>query len=566
MSQTRKYYEEQLRFLREQGKAFGRNYPKLAPFLGEGDIDPDIERLLEGFAFVSGRLWQKLDDAYPELSEQLLEFIAPNYLKPLPSCSILEFTPLISPGNLNKTIKRCTKITTHKKGRHYFFNTCYDTHVLPMSIKNINVKREYEHLILRLDFAMLGAANLSQLPDTLRLYLASDLSSAYWWYYLLLQQLEDAAFYVDDQVIALQNLLVKPVGFAQEESLLPFGTENHQVSQLLSEYYHLPEKFMFVDIKNLPYQKAPYAQNFSLELRLKAPERLKLSVDVTSFRINCTPIMNIWEDYAAPITHDHSACRYLLNLSEPDTLAAVHSVLGLDAWSHRTRERYYYEAAYRCPYPDQNVNRYQVYLSEAVASQVPEVYIELWEAALAEYDKVTIAPRILAYQAEAFLELQQGEIIDNLQNLLGCSYKNITPLSTPVYPPLGRQISWHILCYLALAYKNLDELESLKTLLIQHDFAVFHGDRYAGVGQKLADSLHEFYQEPVLRFVLGEAIRGFKCVVSVREEAFLNMGELYLFGSLLHQIFSDRAPFNSFNELELKGIAANIILSWSAQL
>jgi hypothetical protein len=258
--------------------------------------------------------------------------------------------------------------------------------------------------------------------------------------------------------------------------------------------------------------------------------------------------------------HDHTKSRYFVNVPELELRAEVHSVFALDAWSNQARERYDYQAAYRCPNPHKNINRYQVYLEEGITA--PKAYLELWEGELKSVDKITIVPKILAYQPEAFLEVQRGDIFDQGQSLLNCGYENISPLSIPVYPPLGSRVSWHLLCYLAMAYKNLDELENLKILLLQHDFATMHGDRYQGMGQKIADSLHQFSQEAVVRFHKGEALRGFKTVLSIKDEAFLNLGELFLFGSLIAKIFADHAPFNSFNELEIQGVSSNIVLNW----
>ena len=56
------YYQSELTALRHLGKRFAERSPALAPFLGQAGRDPDVERLLEGFAFLTGRLRQKLDD------------------------------------------------------------------------------------------------------------------------------------------------------------------------------------------------------------------------------------------------------------------------------------------------------------------------------------------------------------------------------------------------------------------------------------------------------------------------------------------------------------------------
>src|SRR5476651_1252369 len=75
------------------GREFSRANPDAAPLLAEARSDPDVERLLEGFAFLTGRLRQKLDDELPELTEGLVSLLWPHYLRMIPSLSILEVTP-----------------------------------------------------------------------------------------------------------------------------------------------------------------------------------------------------------------------------------------------------------------------------------------------------------------------------------------------------------------------------------------------------------------------------------------------------------------------------------------
>ena len=70
-----RYYQSELNALRQLGRRFCERNPALAPFLGDSGRDPDVERLLEGFAFLTGRLRQKLDDQLPELRVSAIGWI-----------------------------------------------------------------------------------------------------------------------------------------------------------------------------------------------------------------------------------------------------------------------------------------------------------------------------------------------------------------------------------------------------------------------------------------------------------------------------------------------------------
>jgi type VI secretion system protein ImpG len=98
-----RYYEAEMRYLGEAAKEFADAHPDRARMLNldrVGDRDPYVERLFEGFAFLTGRLRQKLDDELPELTEGLVSLLWPHYLRMIPSLSILEMTP---------ALKRCRK-------------------------------------------------------------------------------------------------------------------------------------------------------------------------------------------------------------------------------------------------------------------------------------------------------------------------------------------------------------------------------------------------------------------------------------------------------------------------
>ena len=102
-----RYYQEELNYLRELGAEFASRNASLAPFLAHESLDPDVERLLEGFAFLTGRLRQKLDDELPELSQSLTQLILPHMLAPVPARTVVEFSPLAAAGRIFEDMKHC---------------------------------------------------------------------------------------------------------------------------------------------------------------------------------------------------------------------------------------------------------------------------------------------------------------------------------------------------------------------------------------------------------------------------------------------------------------------------
>jgi type VI secretion system protein ImpG len=80
---TLRYYDAEMHYLLEAGEEFARAHPEQAAMLNldkAGARDSYVERLFEGFAFLIGRLREKLDDDLPELTEGLVSLLWPHYL------------------------------------------------------------------------------------------------------------------------------------------------------------------------------------------------------------------------------------------------------------------------------------------------------------------------------------------------------------------------------------------------------------------------------------------------------------------------------------------------------
>lgn len=104
MAFEERYYREELDYLRQLGKLLAEDKPYLARFLAEKEGDPDVERLLEAFAFLSGGLRQKLEDEFPEFTHGIIRMLWPNYLRPVPAMTVIEYQPK---NNLNAPVQVC---------------------------------------------------------------------------------------------------------------------------------------------------------------------------------------------------------------------------------------------------------------------------------------------------------------------------------------------------------------------------------------------------------------------------------------------------------------------------
>ncbi len=96
-------YNQELQHVRESAAEFAKEYPKIAGRLSLSGVDcadPYVERLLEGFAYLTARVQLKLDAEYPTFTHNLLEIAYPHYLAPTPSMTVVQLQTDPDEGSL----------------------------------------------------------------------------------------------------------------------------------------------------------------------------------------------------------------------------------------------------------------------------------------------------------------------------------------------------------------------------------------------------------------------------------------------------------------------------------
>ncbi|EDJ7028041.1 hypothetical protein CHK55_12985 [Salmonella enterica] len=60
--------------------------------------------MMEAFALLSGGLRQKLEDGFPEFTHGIIRMLWPNYLRPVPAMTVIEYRPK---NRLKKPVQVC---------------------------------------------------------------------------------------------------------------------------------------------------------------------------------------------------------------------------------------------------------------------------------------------------------------------------------------------------------------------------------------------------------------------------------------------------------------------------
>lgn len=561
MNRIRHYYERELTSLREQGKLFSKRFPKLAPFLGQGIKDPDIERLLEGFAFISGKLWAKIEDTYPELSEQFLALLAPSYFCVTPAATILQFQPNPGLGQKAKFIPRGTEILSLYQEEKYPFTLSYDLWVNPLEISAVSQKVKQGLTHLKIGFNVLYGAISTDLTRPFRFYLQGDLRETYPILYALKRQLKKIYIHINGARHPLDLAHFISLGFSATESLLPFYEEEYQSFSLLAEYFNFPEKFMFLELLGFELNQFAGVKNFELEFVLSVDERQHLSLRAEHFQLHAVPCINLFKANAEPLLHQGKKINYPLRADKGSHLA-IHSVTQIEGFIEKEKKRFEYQPARDFPILQEEVHRYQTHLHASFVHDHPEVYLELWSPHYV-LDTQLISIEILAYQPNAFLEVNGTQLLSSEKGTVSFEFTNLIPLTMPVYPPLSLEVVWQLIAHLSFQFKNLAEVETLKQIVLAYDFAGLAPGRNQGLGKKVAESMLSLQTLPEQHFIRGEIFYGKRSILSLQEDGFLNSGEIDLFGEIMATILQEHAPFNSFHELTIKGVLSGISLTWT---
>lgn len=328
------FYNSELAALRRLAGQFAEAYPKVASRLritADGTVDdPHVDRLLEGVAFLGGRVQERLESELPQVTDALLELLSPHLLAPVPSMT----TVRLSPWNESRgpaVVPRGTPLETEPvRGEVLRYMTCHELTLWPVVIEAVrlmglplaappNPRAPGATACLRitlrsqvpdLTFAEMGL-------DVLRLHLRGSPQVATGLHELLGAACVGIAL-ADGPGDASPTLLgperLKPFGFERAEAALPWPQRAFDGHRLLTEYFAHPEKFLYLEVDGLEartlLQRSSQLEVF-LYLNRAAPELERL-VGNDTVALHCTPAINLFQQRCEPIALDGTQSEWLV--------------------------------------------------------------------------------------------------------------------------------------------------------------------------------------------------------------------------------------------------------------
>lgn len=611
------YYNRELAWLREMGAEFAERYPKVAGRLGMRGMDvadPYVERLMEGFAFLTSRVQFKMDAEFPRFSQRLLEMIAPGYLAPVPSMAIAELQPDSGKGDITRgfRVPRGTMMesqTLKKSGVTCRYATAHEVNLLPLTIKlvelggvpadipasQLGVSQRSVASALRIRLTCTGSMTLDQLNfDSLTFFLSGPDIQALKLLELIMSHrigLFCQSVGKTPSRVVLSEEALQQEGFAPDQALLPEDLRNFDGYRLLQEYFALPSRFQFISINQLAPLLAGCGKvsEFDIIILLdKSEAELEKVVDRSHLALHCTPVINLFEKNAERQKISDSRHEYHLVVDNIRPLDyEIYSVQKLYASDENSQEEQLFRPFWSTFSRDHgdygayfSLRREQRTLSERAKNRGTrtgyigsEVFLSLvdeqhspWSDTLCYLSaEVTCTNRDLPLTL-----LHQGQGHFMMPDSIPVKQLTFHKGPTPPRPALAEGLAaWRLISHLQMNYLSLMDADEEEGAVALRQMLGLYANMAEPAVARQIEGIRHCRLWPVHRRVPepGPIVlaRGIGIELQMDEQAFSGSSP-WLLGSVLERLFSRLVAINSFTEVTLNSQQRGEIGYWPPRM
>lgn len=578
------HYEQELSLLRQRAAEFAARFPGLASHLqiGHGASgDPHTERLIQATALLTARVNKSLEDGYSRFTESFLETLFPHYLRPFPSCAIVQATRPAE-ATSGPLIPRGTELHSAPMGGvKCRFRTCYDIQQLPVRLTQarfnlaLNVPPSIRlpagsgtSLAIDIEASDQQAGFTSLVGSTLRVYVDGEASVVAVALDILQGRIAMACIETaSGEWKRLPSVPLAAVGFADDDALVPFSPRSHPAYRLLTEYFTFPEKFNFIDIDlaNIVPHVSAECRRITLHLLLadvRADSHeagLLTTLSANNFLLGCAPVVNLFRQNAVPILVTHERADYPL-LSDAEhawaydihTVDAVRMLRQDEQGSSLIDFRPFYSLRH-CESLAKRGHYYVVRRDEALDAG-HEYRIAFVDA---DFDPVsceqaTVSVELTCTNRDLPCRIAYGQPTGDLSPPTGTTNGSTTKfVRRPTMPrrfAATPALQWRLLSHLTLNFHSLvqEGLDGFREMLSLYDLVQTPSTR------RQIEAIVGLAHRPTTAWIRNERgpslAHGIEVHITVDEDAFVGSG-LMLFARVIDRFLGLYVQINSFTEL-----------------
>jgi type VI secretion system protein ImpG len=593
-----RHYRLELDFLRQLGIEFAAAHPDIAGHLGmpyQSGMDPHVERLREGFALLTARIRAKIEDEQPELTEALLGVLYPQLTQPIPSMSVIRFKVAAdqwAPLSKGVVLEAGAVLKSERSGNEPAceFRTTYPVHLWPLSVEPVLLNQQIDVAdargidavaVLTIPVRCLGMTKLGQLDAqkfrTLRFYLGGEGHAPFLLRERLIHdvvriELREHPVRPDSRRLVLAGneiqarRILRPVGFAESEGVLPRPDRALLGHSNLREFFAFPQKFLFVDLDKVE-TVVPWTQATGFDVRLFLRRLPGGVIRKESMQLFCTPIVNL---FARTCRIDRDQTRVEYPVEAPDAREAINrdffevfsidSVRPFDAAGSSNREYPRYDDFRARSFPGKRTCWY----ARRRASTGPEnkrTHVLLSFVDEGKQMGPPEDPSITVQTTCTNLDLptRLPSLVLRLERVAPIAgVEPVAPLSRAQPPPPSREYHWRLISHLALNHLAVGDPPSepgkpraigrgtqvLREILRLSDPLGNDATRRQIEAIRHVESRHEFRSLPHDR----RAVVGGVCVTIDFGEEAMSQGGLLL-AELIDQFLAHYVSINAFSRL-----------------
>jgi type VI secretion system protein ImpG len=604
------YYNKELQFIREMGAVFAKQHPDKAANLDLGReqcADPYVERLLEGFAFLTARIHLKMDAEFPRFTQNLLEMVYPHYLAPLPSMTIVQFKPDIKGGvpEVGFILPKQTRLeaTNGIRGRAKCeFRTAHDLTLWPLQLTQaaylpLNEAVKYADSdqsgiksAIRLRLETLIDMPINKLSiDRLPVYLHGSSDVPLKLYELIFGRCISVKIQAikqnqaTDQIKKISNA-IHSLGFDPENALLPYPPSSFQGYRLLQEYFALPERFMFFELNNLQSALKEFSET-SIDVIIlfnEAKPELVDRVSKDNFALYCTPAINLFPKWSDRVLLNQRSAEYQLIIDKTaQSDFEVHSVTEVVGYGSGASDEQIFHPFYNYRQENGAADNYAYYTirrepDNASASSNPEkskdylgseVFISLVDSSETPFrsDLKQLGIKVLCTNRDLPILFLIGEGNSDFSLEISAPVDEVRCLVRPTKPKPSHaegEYAWRLISHLSLNYLSLiDDKGSNQGAKALRELLRLYADLNEPTLAKQIEGLLNVKSNPV---VLRVPVNGPMCFgrgveISV---TFDEVEGSFLLGAVLEKFICKYVSINSFTQVVINTRKQGEIMRW----
>jgi len=604
-------YNQELNHVRESAAEFAREYPKIASRLtlsGMDCADPYVERLLEGFAYLTARVQLKLDAEYPTFTHNLLEIAYPHYLAPTPSMTVVHMQADPDEGSLSSgfTLPR-NSVLRAVLGRDSQtsceYRSAHEVTLWPLKVSAAEYFGNPGAVLGRLAasepkakaalrFTLRTGADLAfnrLALDSLPLYLNGADEQPFRLYEQLLGNV--CAVFVRqpgrDWVERLPQDAVRSCGFDDCEAALPVVPQAFQGYRLLQEYFALPQRFLFVEFAELgrAVKRCDGQELEVIVLFERFEQSLEGSIGSEQLMPFCTPAINL---FPRRVDRIHLTDRVNEHHVIPDRTRPmdfeIHSLTSVSGhgtgpdqpflpfYAVRDPSRYGSGQAYYTLRREPRVLSSEQRRTGARSTYVgSETFVSLVDSQQAPYrnDLRQLGIGALCTNRDLPLFMTVGAGSTDFTLADSAPVSTVRCLAGPSRPRASHahdNKAWRLISQLSLNYLSLSEQGQGAAAM--RELLRLYGDSHDSALQLQIEGLREVSSKACTRrlpmpgpIVFG---RGLEITLEFDENAFRGTG-VFLLGAVFERFLARYVSINSFTETVIRTTERGEIMRWKAK-